>query len=80
MGCLSGAPLTQKATETIRNLAKHLNGAIPVIGVGGIMNGQDAADKIAAGASAVQVYSGFIFAGPNLVSDSIKVISASNKK
>ena len=76
MGGLSGAPLTEKSTQTIRNLSKHLGGKIPIIGVGGIMTGKDAADKIAAGASAVQMYSGFIFAGPQLVSDSLKAVSS----
>ena len=74
-GGLSGAPLTEKATQTIRNLSKHLGGKLPIIGVGGIMTGKDAADKIAAGASAVQMYSGFIFAGPKLISDSINAVS-----
>ena len=75
-GGLSGAPITQKSTDTIRNLAKHLKNEIPIIGVGGIMNGHDAADKITAGASAIQVYSGFIFSGPSLVSDGIKAIAS----
>lgn len=76
MGGLSGAPLTEKSTQTIRHLSQHLGGKIPIIGVGGIMTGNDAADKIAAGASAVQMYSGFIFAGPKLVSDSISAVSS----
>jgi dihydroorotate dehydrogenase len=66
-GGLSGAPVKQKSTEVIRHLAKCLDGKLPIIGVGGIENGQDAADKIAAGASLVQIYTGFIYQGPGLI-------------
>ena len=67
-GGLSGAPLTAKSTEVIRILAGALNGALPIIGVGGIMSAQDAADKLTAGASLVQIYSGLIYRGPKLIS------------
>ncbi len=73
-GGLSGAPVREKSTEVIRELSKHLKGKIPIIGVGGIMRGEDAAEKIAAGASLVQIYSGFIYAGPQLVADSVRAI------
>lgn len=73
-GGLSGAPITQKSTQVISKLSGLLQGQMPVIGVGGIMNGQDAQDKIAAGASLVQVYSGFIYAGPGLIADSVEAI------
>lgn len=66
-GGLSGAPLTQKSTAVITALADELAGRIPIIGVGGIFSGEDARAKIAAGASLVQVYSGFIYRGPGLV-------------
>ena len=66
-GGLSGAPLTDMSTEVIRLLADELKGRMPIIGVGGIFSGADAADKIAAGASLVQLYSGFIYRGPELV-------------
>ena len=55
-GGLSGAPLTELATEKVRVLAKAVDGRIPVIGVGGIMSAADAIDKIRAGASLVQIY------------------------
>ena len=68
-GGLSGAPLLQASTEVVRKLATALQGEVPIIGVGGIMCGDDAAAKIAAGASLVQFYSGFIYRGPELVSE-----------
>lgn len=68
-GGLSGAPVRDKSTTVIRQLAQRLQGRIPVIGVGGILSGSDAAEKIAAGASLVQVYSGLIYRGPALVKD-----------
>ena len=67
MGGLSGAPVREKSTLVISQLAKQLAGELPIIGVGGILNGADAAEKIAAGASLVQVYSGLIYRGPSLV-------------
>lgn len=73
-GGLSGAPLTKKSTALIGALAQELNGALPVIGVGGIMSGEDAAEKIRAGASLVQIYTGFIYRGPELVGEAIKAI------
>ncbi len=69
-GGLSGAPVKCKSTAVIRRLAAELQGAIPIIGVGGILNGADAAEKIRAGASLVQIYSGLIYRGPALVSES----------
>lgn len=75
-GGLSGAPLTKKSTAVIRELARALDGSLPIIGVGGVMTGADAAEKMAAGAALVQVYSGFIYAGPNLIADSVRAIGA----
>lgn len=66
-GGLSGAPLTAHATEVVGTLARHLEGRIPIIGVGGIMNGRHAAEKVAAGASLVQLYTGLVYAGPGLI-------------
>ncbi len=66
-GGLSGKPLRKKATETIRYLVQKSDGKIPVIGVGGIMNPEDAIEKLNAGASLIQVYTGFIYYGPALV-------------
>jgi dihydroorotate dehydrogenase len=66
-GGLSGAPVRDKSTAVIRHLAASLQGEIPIIGVGGILNGADAQEKIDAGASLVQLYSGLIYRGPALV-------------
>jgi dihydroorotate dehydrogenase len=64
MGGLSGKPLKQRATDVIAFLHNKSNGAFPIIGVGGIMNAQDAIDKMKAGASLVQLYTGFVYEGP----------------
>jgi dihydroorotate dehydrogenase len=66
-GGLSGKPVFQKSTAVQKKLAIALAGELPIIGVGGIMGGEDAAEKIRAGASLVQFYSGFIYRGPDLV-------------
>lgn len=66
-GGLSGAPVRQKSTLVIQQLSKQLAGELPIIGVGGILSGEDAAEKIAAGASLVQLYSGLIYKGPSLI-------------
>lgn len=75
-GGLSGRPVKDKSTETIRHLATVLGGKIPIVGVGGILNGGDAVEKIQAGASLVQVYSGFIYRGPELVKEAAEAISS----
>lgn len=75
-GGLSGAPLMAKSTAVIRVLAESLSGRIPIIGVGGITSGDDAAEKIRAGASLVQIYSGFIYRGPALIADAVEAIRA----
>jgi len=67
MGGLSGKPLTQRSTEVIRYLSQKSNKAFPIIGVGGIHSPQDAKDKLEAGASLVQLYTGFIYEGPGIV-------------
>ncbi|WP_022829361.1 quinone-dependent dihydroorotate dehydrogenase [Sphingobacterium paucimobilis] len=67
-GGVSGKPLTERSTEVIRYLSQKSNKAFPIIGVGGIHSGQDAVDKLEAGAALVQVYTGFIYEGPGLVS------------
>lgn len=66
-GGLSGAPLTQRATDVIAFLHHQSNDAFPIIGVGGIMTAQDAIDKMNAGASLVQLYTGFVYEGPALI-------------
>ncbi|HEY0175584.1 MAG TPA: quinone-dependent dihydroorotate dehydrogenase [Pedobacter sp.] len=66
-GGLSGKPLTQRSTEVIRYLSEKSNKAFPIIGVGGIHSPQDAKDKLEAGASLVQLYTGFIYEGPGII-------------
>lgn len=65
-GGLSGRPLTAKSTEIIRHLFRQTRGQLPIIGVGGIFSASDAWDKITAGASLVQIYSGMVYEGPGL--------------
>jgi len=69
MGGLSGLPLKQKSTEVIRYINQKSEGKIPIIGVGGILTPQDAIDKLEAGASLVQVYTGFVYHGASLARD-----------
>ncbi|MEY4462825.1 MAG: hypothetical protein RLY98_1366 [Bacteroidota bacterium] len=66
-GGLSGKPLEKRSTEVIRFLAEKSNKSFPIIGVGGIHSAEDALEKLAAGASLVQLYTGFIYEGPALV-------------
>lgn len=68
-GGLSGKPLTNRSTEVIRFLSEKSNKAFPIIGVGGIHSAQDAIDKLEAGASLVQLYTGFIYEGPSLIKE-----------
>ena len=73
-GGLSGEPVKEKSTLVIQLLAKALAGKLPIIGVGGIASGKDAQEKIVAGASLVQVYSGFIYQGPDLVKEVVNAL------
>jgi dihydroorotate dehydrogenase len=73
-GGLSGAPVKNQSTIVIQQLSKQLQGALPIIGVGGILSGTDAQEKIDAGASLVQIYSGLIYQGPALVHDICKTL------
>ena len=66
-GGLSGKPLTKRSTEVIRYLHQQSKGAFPIIGVGGIHSAEDALEKLDAGASLIQLYTGFIYEGPSLV-------------
>jgi dihydroorotate dehydrogenase len=66
-GGLSGAPVFESSTEVTRKLAEALDGKLPIIGVGGITDKATAAAKIEAGASLVQIYSGFVYEGPALI-------------
>ena len=73
-GGLSGAPVFAKSTACLAAFAEALKGQIPLIGVGGILSGQDALAKKNAGASLVQVYSGLIYTGPNLIKDCVDAL------
>jgi len=66
-GGLSGAPLTRRSTEVIRHLSQKSGRSFPIIGVGGIHSAEDALEKLEAGASLVQLYTGFIYEGPGLI-------------
>jgi|SRR5688572_763968 dihydroorotate dehydrogenase len=76
-GGLSGAPVTERSTRVVRELARILGGTIPVIGVGGIMSDADARAKIVAGATLVQLYTGLIYRGPALVRECISALCES---
>ena len=72
VGGLSGAPLGKKSTAVVGELAAALQGAIPIIGVGGIMGGCDAVEKMHAGAALVQLYSGLLYCGTGLIDECAK--------
>ena len=74
-GGVSGAPLTGRSRQTVRRLFRRLGPDIPIIGVGGIMSGADAWEMIGAGASLVQVYTGFIYGGPFFPRDVLHYLS-----
>ncbi len=78
-GGLSGKPLKDRATEVIRFLHRESQGAFPIIGVGGIHSPQDAIEKLEAGASLVQLYTGFIYEGPLLIAQINKALLQSNR-
>ncbi|HRZ24433.1 MAG TPA: quinone-dependent dihydroorotate dehydrogenase [Candidatus Contendobacter sp.] len=73
-GGLSGAPLMTRSTAVVGQLREILGGKLPIIAVGGILSGADAAAKIAAGASLVQLYTGFIYRGPELIREAVKAL------
>jgi dihydroorotate dehydrogenase len=75
-GGLSGRPLFAASTRALKRLADGLQGRIPLIGVGGILSGGDAAAKAQAGASLVQVYTGFVYRGPALVGEARRALAA----
>ncbi len=74
-GGLSGRPLRAQATAVVRTLAKTLDGALPIIGVGGILSGDDAKERIDAGATLVQIYTGLIYRGPGLVAECAQALA-----
>ena len=67
LGGISGKPLTDLSKDSLEKFYKYTNGKIPLIGVGGIMNSEDAYNRILSGASLIQIYSGFIFEGPKII-------------
>lgn len=71
-GGLSGRPLRARSTEVIRHIHRQTRGALPIIGVGGIFSAADAWEKIQAGASLIQIYSGLVYEGPGLVGDVVR--------
>jgi dihydroorotate dehydrogenase len=71
-GGLSGAPLRERSTAVVRVLADALEGSLPIIGVGGVLSGGDAREKLDAGASLVQLYTGLIYRGPALVAECVE--------
>ena len=73
-GGLSGRPLLARSTRVLRALAQALGGRVPLVGVGGILSGADARAKVEAGASLVQVYTGFIYRGPALVAQARRAL------
>jgi dihydroorotate dehydrogenase len=74
-GGLSGRPLRAQATAVVARLAKALDGALPIIGAGGIMSGADAKEKLDAGATLVQLYTGLVYRGPELVVECAKALA-----
>ena len=73
-GGLSGQPVKDKSTKVIKLLAEELAGKLPIIGVGGIASADDAKEKLAAGASLVQIYTGFIYQGPPLIKNIVNAL------
>ncbi|MGI9315815.1 MAG: quinone-dependent dihydroorotate dehydrogenase [bacterium] len=74
-GGLSGAPLREMSTQVVRSLYQNLQGEIPIMGIGGIDSVHSAFEKFEAGANLVQIYTGFIFKGPGLITDIVKDLS-----
>jgi dihydroorotate dehydrogenase len=75
-GGLSGAPLQPRAVEVVAKLHRRLGRQTPIIGVGGILRGSDACELMQAGASLVQIYTGFIYRGPALISECVDALQA----
>ena len=74
-GGLSGAPLRKRSTEVVDLIARHVKGALPIIASGGVMSAEDAVEKVEAGAQLVQLYTGFIYQGPQLIADSSDAVA-----
>jgi dihydroorotate dehydrogenase len=77
-GGLSGRPVFDKSTEVVAQFRQYLGEDLPIIAAGGIMSGEDAKQKMNAGANLVQIYSGFIYKGPALIRDIINTLEVRN--
>ena len=75
-GGLSGRPLRERSTEIIRHIFKQTRGRLPIIGVGGIFSANDAWEKIAAGASLIQIYTGMVYEGPSIAKSIVNGLRA----
>jgi dihydroorotate dehydrogenase len=75
-GGLSGAPVKHASTRVVKALAEALNGKLPIIAAGGILSAADAEEKRQAGAQLVQIYSGLIYQGPQLITDMLSEFKA----
>ena len=78
-GGLSGEPVLEASNRVIRTLRQALGPGYPIIGVGGVMSGADARTKLEAGADLVQMYTGFIYGGPPLVTEAARAIAAARR-
>jgi len=78
-GGLSGAPLRERSTRVLKTFSQELKKEIPLIGVGGIFSGADAVEKLDAGASLVQIYSGLIYRGPELINECVSACLARSR-
>ena len=79
LGGLSGLPLRERSTEVVRRIHQITNGGLPIVGVGGIFGSEDVREKLDAGASLVQVYTGMVYHGPGLVREILKELSPIKK-
>lgn len=77
-GGLSGAPVRKPSNRVLKALAQELAGKVPIIGAGGVLSGKDAAEKIQLGATAVQIYSGMVYRGPELVKECLTAVQAAS--
>ena len=75
---MSGAVLAELSTEILAAICEHLDGALPVIGVGGVMGAKEAQEKLDAGATLVQVFTGLIYAGPGMVKELLGSLRGGN--
>ncbi|MDK4649688.1 quinone-dependent dihydroorotate dehydrogenase [Kingella kingae] len=77
-GGLSGAPVREPSNRVLKALAQELASKVPIIGAGGVLSGKDAAEKIQLGATAVQIYSGMVYRGPELVKECLTAVQAAS--